>query len=63
MVAAQDLGSCVFGRVGSSPISRTGIKNRARKNRPCLMLPWSVPAFLLVSQTGHKADQAQRHKR
>lgn len=23
MVAAQDLGSCVFGRVGSSPISRT----------------------------------------
>ena len=30
MVAAQDLGSCVFGRVGSSPISRTGFTGKVR---------------------------------
>lgn len=37
MVAAQDLGSCVFGRVGSSPISRTGIKARVCSR---FLIPW-----------------------
>ena len=69
LVDAQDLGSCVLGRAGSSPASRTGRADApARKHEaprgwiPQRLVPFHVPSVPLRSPADRGSHRRHQHR-